>query len=92
MTHKIITVVLALTFVFAGGCSGEDSDSGSGSGSGTSTPAADVVNAKCPISGEDVDKSVTVDFNGKKVAFCCSDCVDAWKDLDPVAQAAKLAK
>ena len=29
---------------------------------------------KCPISGEAVDKSVTSDYGGGKICFCCADC------------------
>lgn len=32
------------------------------------------VNTKCPVSGEDVDAEVTVDFKGAKVALCCEKC------------------
>jgi YHS domain-containing protein len=28
----------------------------------------------CPISGEEIDKTVSADFNGGKVCFCCADC------------------
>ena len=32
------------------------------------------VNTQCPLSGEDVDAEVTVDFKGAKVALCCKKC------------------
>jgi YHS domain-containing protein len=28
----------------------------------------------CPVSGEAVDKTVSTDFGGGKVCFCCADC------------------
>ena len=32
------------------------------------------LNAKCPVSGDDADKAMTVDYKGRTVAFCCEDC------------------
>jgi YHS domain-containing protein len=31
-------------------------------------------NAKCPVSGDDADQNLTVDYKGRAVAFCCEDC------------------
>ena len=40
------------------------------------TQAAKVVNTKCPVSGDDVDpKGKTVTYKGKKIGFCCDDCI-----------------
>ena len=52
-----------------------------------SQPAA-AVNAKCPITGEDVDSKVTTTYDGKTYAFCCADCVKAF-NKDPAKFAAK---
>lgn len=32
------------------------------------------LNGKCPVSGDDADKAMTVDYKGRTVAFCCGDC------------------
>jgi YHS domain-containing protein len=37
------------------------------------------LNAKCPVSGDDADKTVTKTYKGRTIAFCCNDCV---KDFD----------
>jgi len=50
----------------------------------------DILNKKCPITGEAIDPKVTVDFNGKKVAFCCKDCIAKWNDLNPADKLAKI--
>jgi len=34
-----------------------------------------VLNTKCPVSGDDVDKEVTETYKGRTIAFCCKDCV-----------------
>jgi len=36
--------------------------------------AAKPVNTKCPVSGEDIDPSMTIVYKGKTIAFCCADC------------------
>ena len=53
----------------------------------TSQPAA-AVNAKCPVSGDDVDPKVTTVYDGKTYAFCCADCVKSF-NKDPAKYAAK---
>ena len=41
------------------------------------------LNAKCPVSGDDVDKEITETYKGRTIAFCCKDCVkDFKKDPD----------
>ena len=34
--------------------------------------------ALCPITGEKIDKSVYLDYEGKRVYFCCAACKDAF--------------
>ncbi len=33
----------------------------------------------CPVLGEPIDKKLYVDYNGKRIYVCCSDCVDKVK-------------
>jgi len=47
------------------------------------------VNTKCPVSGEDIDPSLTIVYKGKTIAFCCADCVTAF-NKDPEKYIAKL--
>jgi YHS domain-containing protein/uncharacterized membrane protein len=47
------------------------------------------INAKCPVSGKDVDPAKTSLHDGKVVAFCCDDC-KAKFDQDPKPYLAKL--
>ena len=53
-----------------------------------STQPTAAVNTKCPVSGDAVDPTVTSVYNGKTYAFCCADCVKAFK-ADPAKYAAK---
>ena len=29
----------------------------------------------CPVSGDPIDKKVSIDYQGKKVYFCCTACI-----------------
>ena len=49
------------------------------------------LNKKCPVTGDDADKSLTTEYKGRKVAFCCEDCVKDFKK-DPKKYIAKLDK
>ena len=46
----------------------------------------------CPVSGEKVGEmgpSVSIDYQGKKVAFCCDSCITKFQK-DPAKYLAKL--
>jgi len=54
------------------------------------------VNGICPIMGSPVDKakvpvSLTRDFKGQKIGFCCAGCPDSWDKLTDEEKTAKLA-
>jgi YHS domain-containing protein len=58
---------------------------------GRSTDAATAVKlqAACPVTGEQIDKSVYEDHEGKRVYFCCADCKGAFK-ADPARYIQKM--
>ena len=62
----------------------------------TSAPStAKVVNARCPIMGSAIDRanvpdSLTREYKGQKVGFCCGGCPAAWDNLTPEQKDAKL--
>jgi YHS domain-containing protein len=43
-------------------------------------------NTACPVSGEPVDKTKSVEFEGRKVYFCCDHCIDKYKKDHPGAK------
>lgn len=43
-------------------------------------------NATCPVSGEPIDQKRFVEFEGRKVYFCCEHCVDKYKKDHPGAK------
>jgi YHS domain-containing protein len=49
------------------------------------------LNTKCPVTGDGVEKTLTTDYEGRKVAFCCEDCLKDF-EKDPKKYAAKLEK
>lgn len=51
--------------------------------------AADAIKAaKCPVMGEAIDKSVSINYKGGRLYFCCQDCVGKFKK-DTAKYAAK---
>ncbi len=54
------------------------------------------VNSRCPIMGSPIDRdkvdaSLTRDYNGQKIAFCCGGCPSAWDKLTDAQKQAKLS-
>jgi YHS domain-containing protein len=41
-----------------------------------------ITQATCPVMGSPIDKSIYVDYKGKRVYFCCSMCPETFKQ-DP---------
>lgn len=63
---------------------------------GDSAKTVACVNGTCPIMGNPIDPakvpvSLTRDFKGQKVGFCCGGCPPAWDKLTDEEKAAKLA-
>jgi YHS domain-containing protein len=43
------------------------------------TAAAAVEQKLCPVMEAPIDKNVFIEYEGKKVYFCCADCVEKFK-------------
>ncbi|MGE0143145.1 MAG: c-type cytochrome domain-containing protein [Planctomycetota bacterium] len=50
---------------------------------------AAIANTQCPVSGKAIDAAVFSDFEGQRIAFCCTNC-KAKFDADPTAFRGKL--
>jgi len=61
---------------------------------GANTPNVQTVavNTVCPVSGEEADPAVTVEYEEATIAFCCNDCKGEWDSSDAEAKAALAAK
>jgi YHS domain-containing protein len=44
------------------------------------------INEVCPVSGEPIDKTKSLEFEGRKVYFCCDHCVEKYKKDHPSAK------
>ena len=51
----------------------------------------DKVQVNCPVTGDKIDKTVFVDYECKRVYFCCQDCVTKF-NADPKAIVVKMQK
>jgi len=54
-------------------------------------PAAKAINAKCPISGKDIDATKTSEYKKQLIAFCCADCKGKF-DAEPAKYIGKVAE
>jgi hypothetical protein len=64
---------------------------------GSPANPAGVVNARCPIMGGTINtatvpESLTREYKGQKVAFCCAMCPGQWDKLSDADKDAKLSK
>ena len=76
------------------GCGGDSSELSEGLTAATSPGPGDgeVVNTLCPITGEAVDPSLTTEWNGYTVGFCCPDCPAKREALTDEQKVEKLAE
>lgn len=44
------------------------------------------INETCPVSGEPIDKTKSLEFEGRKVYFCCDHCIETYKKDHPTAK------
>src|SRR5690349_12006715 len=58
----------------------------------TAQAAPSVINSKCPVSGEPVDKDVSLSYKGQGVGFCCKACIGKWSEMPEADRDAKMAQ
>jgi len=81
--------------ILAAGCTSGDSaktTNAPASKPAVTAPAAPatVAQTTCPVMGNKIDKNVYTDYEGKRVYFCCPDCIATFKK-DPAKCIKKLA-
>ncbi len=70
---KLLIVVLGLVLTL----------SVAGAGLAADPPAQAQPQTTCPVLGNKINKDVYADYQGKRVYFCCSDCIGVFqKDPD----------
>jgi hypothetical protein len=83
MKNLTRTFVAACSLLFVAACAGTPAT--------TTAPA--MLNSKCVISGEDLGAdTVTTEYMGGKVGFCCDKCMSKWNAMDDAAKKAAIAK
>jgi YHS domain-containing protein len=63
----LLSALLIIGFVFADGCEKKSAPAPSPS-------AAAVEQTICPVMGGPINKDIFVEYEGKKVYFCCAQC------------------
>jgi hypothetical protein len=95
---SIVRRILLLTCLLlpVSGC-GESTDPASAvaPAAAAATAALQVVNAKCPIMGGDINApdltaELVKEWNGQKVGFCCPPCLEEWDELSDEQKAERL--
>jgi YHS domain-containing protein len=87
ITKLVALIVLALAVVTVVGCKKKTADE-----SPMSAQAGTIEQTTCPVmAGNPIDKNVFVEYQGKKVYFCCPECkakfqADPEKYLDKLPQ------
>ncbi|MEQ9407521.1 MAG: hypothetical protein RIK87_07320 [Fuerstiella sp.] len=54
--------------------------------------ASETINTHCPVMGGKVDGKTSVDWDGKKVGFCCPPCLDEWAEMTDEERTQALAE
>ncbi len=85
MNHRItrlIPVSMVVLAAFVGGCA-THTHSGANAG---------LINAKCPMMPNcQKPLSVTTDYSGGKVGFCCKGCLSEWNGLSDAQKSERFA-
>ena len=53
------------------------------------TAAKDASQTQCPVMSGNIDKNIYVDYEGKRIYFCCTGCVEEFKK-DPAKYLEKM--
>jgi len=88
----VVAVALAAV-VFLSGCGRDDDDHAGHDHASMAEPAGEAVaiaQTTCPVmEGNPIDKAIFVEYEGKKVYFCCAGCPEAFL-AEPEKYLAKL--
>jgi YHS domain-containing protein len=87
MTAILLVTVLSVGLVILPGCKKKEQPAAPTAVKQAVTAAAE--QTVCPVSGDPIDKNVSIDYQGKKVYFCCTACISSF-NADPNKYADKL--
>jgi len=63
----VLVVLLSTTMICLSGCKKKTEPA-------ASTPAGTIEQTICPVMAGPIDKNIFVEYQGKKVYFCCEEC------------------
>jgi len=101
--RRIATIVVTGLIVIGSGCAGDSkikriADDGTEENctpapAGGNRPGVKAVNTVCPVVDADgADESVTAEWRGKTIAFCCPTCVRKFDRMSDAEKDAMLVK
>ena len=76
MTLRYIALVVVAVGLLAAGCKQEAAPPASG---GAAAPEVETAQKICPVMGGPINKAQFVDYEGRRVYFCCAGCPEAFK-------------
>ena len=77
----MVTMLLLLVpIVIMGGCKKKEPAAPAVSQQISQAIQQEMANTICPVMGEPVDKNIFVEYNGRKIYFCCKDCVKKFEE------------
>ena len=75
-----VTVVVGITsLAVLSGCSKEGETAGAPAGTKESTSTEQIAQKTCPVMGGAINEDIYLDYEGRRVYFCCPACVEAFK-------------
>lgn len=75
LTSLVLCTIVLLSIL---GC-GTNGEAHSQHAKNSNVQSGDWGNTTCPIMGDPIDKNVFTTYEGKKVYFCCEDCIPKFK-------------
>jgi YHS domain-containing protein len=77
---SLFIAILLITGLFFIGCKKQPANAAStAQASQPSSTAAAVEQTTCPVMGNPIDPNVFVEYQGKKVYFCCKQCISEFQ-------------
>jgi len=87
-TIFIVAVVMLASLVAAAGCGPNTPEQSAPAGSaeqqqgtesvGAQQKSSGIAQTKCPVMGGQINKDIYVDYNGRRIYFCCAGCPETF--------------
>jgi YHS domain-containing protein len=87
---SLVAVLMVGLGVFVIGCKQEPTPAPAGKAAESGgAPKVEIAQKLCPVTGEKIDPTVFIDYNGRRIYFCCDSCPPTFKK-DPEKYLKKL--